>query len=93
MLDRLQKKWNVSIGQLCVILLVFALGGSLTGFLAKKVMAWFEIEQALIWTVSYILILTLLWPVLVLFMSIPFGQYSFFKNYLIKMGRRMKIIK
>ncbi len=39
----------------------------------------------------YIIVVTLLWPLAVLLVSIPFGQFRFFIGYLKKMGRRMGV--
>jgi formyltetrahydrofolate-dependent phosphoribosylglycinamide formyltransferase len=44
-----------------------------------------------LWAVIYILLVTLIWPLAVLLISIPFGQFTFFSNYLRKIGRRMGI--
>ena len=49
------------------------------------------IEQGALWLVVYILVVTLLWPLAVLLVSVPFGQFRFFTNYLKKMGKRMGI--
>lgn len=89
MLRRLQHKWKVNGLQLVLILCTFAIGGSLTGFVGKKLMSLFFIEQCWLWLVVYILVVTILWPFAVLLVSIPFGQYRFFTNYLKKMGRRI----
>ena len=91
MFDRLQKKWKVNGLQVILILCTFAIGGSLTGYLGKLVMNMLNIEQRALWIVVYILIVTLIWPMAVLLISIPFGQFRFFTGYLKKMGRRMGI--
>ena len=91
MLQRLQQKWKVNGLQLVLILCTFAIGGGLTGFVGKKLMNLFFIDQRWLWLVVYILIVTILWPFTVLLISIPFGQYRFFTKYLEKMGRRMGI--
>ncbi|HRO70440.1 MAG TPA: hypothetical protein PK951_08670 [Chitinophagaceae bacterium] len=91
MFDRLQKKWKVNGLQVILILCTFAIGGSLTGYVGKLVMNLLNIEQRAIWIIIYILIVTLIWPLAVLLISIPFGQFRFFTGYLKKMGRRMGI--
>ncbi len=89
-LNKLQTKWQVkNILQVVLILCTFAIGGSLCAFLGRKVMPLFTIENKAVWTIVYILIVTILWPLCVLAISIPFGQFSFFVKYLSKMGRRM----
>ncbi|MET0393387.1 MAG: phosphoribosylglycinamide formyltransferase [Chitinophagaceae bacterium] len=93
MFDRLQKKWKVNGLQLALVLCTFALGGSLTGYAGRRLMAVFAIDQSWLWVIVYILLITLLWPMAVLLVSIPFGQFRFFINYLRKIGRRMGIGK
>ncbi|MBO9681097.1 MAG: hypothetical protein J7502_00255 [Flavisolibacter sp.] len=77
MFNNLQKKWKVRGWQLLLILIVFALGGSLTGYIGKKLMGFFEIEILLLYIIIYILIVTIIWPFAVLLVSIPFGQFAF----------------
>lgn len=89
MFERLQQKWKVNGLQLLLILCTFAIGGSLTGYLGKKLMNLFSIQQGVLWVAVYIIIVTLIWPLAVLVISLPFGQYRFFINYLRKMGRRL----
>ena len=87
MFERLQQKWKVSGLQLALILCTFALGGSLTGYVGRRLMNLIPIEQNWLWVLAYILIVTLLWPLSVLLVSIPFGQYKFFTSYLKKNGK------
>ncbi len=93
MLDKLKKKWNVTGVQLVLILCTFAIGGSLDGYISRRIMTLIPLEKSMLWWVVYIVILTLLWPLCVLLISIFFGQFRFFKNYLARVGRRMKLIK
>jgi len=92
MFNRLQQKWKVNGLQVALILSTFAIGGSLTGYVGRKLMNLFDIGPEWLWIVVYILLVTLLWPLAVLVVSIPFGQFRFFIRYLKKMGRRMGII-
>lgn len=89
MFQRLQQKWKVKGFQLLLILCTFAIGGSLTGYAGKKFMNLLFIDQQVLWIVIYIVVVTLLWPVAVLLVSIPFGQFKFFTGYLKKMGNRI----
>ncbi|MBL7738496.1 MAG: hypothetical protein JNK14_04705 [Chitinophagaceae bacterium] len=93
MFERLQKKWKVSGIQVLLILCTFAIGGSLTGYAGKKLMNLLNIEQRWLWIVVYIIMVTVLWPVAVLLVSVFFGQFRFFTGYLKKMGRRMGIVR
>lgn len=85
----LQKKWNVSAGRLVVILIIFAIGGSLTGYAGRKLLEIFAIEFRLLEILAYILIMTVIWPAAVLLVSIPFAQFSFFRSYMARMGNRL----
>jgi formyltetrahydrofolate-dependent phosphoribosylglycinamide formyltransferase len=91
MFQRLQQKWKVGGWQLTLILCTFALGGSLCGFLTRQMIVPLQIKNAWLYGTLYFVMLTLLWPFCVLLISIPFGQYRFFRNYLHKMGSKLGI--
>ena len=93
MLERLQTKWKVNGTQLFLVLCVFALGGTATGWLGKIIMNWLPLDRGWLWSLIYIVVITLIWPITVLVVSVPFGQFSFFTRYLTRIGRRMKIIR
>lgn len=86
MLQKLQHRWKVNGINLLLIIFTFAVGGSICGVAAKKVLAVTSIENTWIWIPAYIILIGLLWPFCVLLISLPFGQFSFFKSYLIKIG-------
>jgi hypothetical protein len=88
MFEKLQRKWGVNGLQLTLILVTFALGGSLCGYAGKKLLGLLAIESRALWLVAYIILITLLWPLCVLLISIPLGQYRFFIRYIKKIGRR-----
>jgi formyltetrahydrofolate-dependent phosphoribosylglycinamide formyltransferase len=89
MFERLQKKWGVSAGRLVLILLTFAVGGSRPGIAGKWIMSQLGISSTALYIPIYIIIITIIWPVSVLAISVLTGQLPFFKQYLVKMGRRM----
>ena len=91
MLEGLQKKWKVSGGRLILILFTFAIGGSATGFLGKKIMNELSVQQDWLWAVIYIVLITLIWPLAVLMVSIPFGQFTFFLKYIRKIGTKFGV--
>jgi len=93
MFERLRKKWKVGGLQLTLILLTFAIGGSATGFVGKKIMNALDIGLDWLWAVIYILLVTLIWPLAVLIVSIPFGQFRFFLSYIKKIGEKMGVVK
>jgi len=90
MFQKLQKKWKVSFLQVILILCVFTIGGSLTGIIADIIMPLFNIDNNILWIIFYIILMTLIWPIMVIVVSIPFGQFNFFKNYLIRIFNRIK---
>jgi formyltetrahydrofolate-dependent phosphoribosylglycinamide formyltransferase len=89
MFNRLQKKWKVGPVRLLIILIVFALGGSATGYVGRKLMPLFNINSTWLYIPVYIIVVTVIWPMMVLLVSIPFGQFAFFRTYITKLGRRM----
>jgi len=93
MFEKLRKKWKVGGLQLTLILLTFAIGGTLTGFIGKKIMNFLAVQQDWLWAVIYILLVTVLWPLAVIIVSIPFGQFPFFIKYIKRIGAKMGIRK
>ena len=89
MFERLQKKWKVKGWQVLIILIIFALGGSLTGYVGRRLMKVFEIEAIALYIIIYVLLISIIWPFAVLLVSIPFGQFSFFRNYILRIGNRL----
>lgn len=90
MFSKLKQRWKVNEVRLILIISTFALGGSLCGYLGKKLMAFTNLEKGLLWFIIYIILITLLWPACVLLISIPLAQFSFFKNYLAKIWARVR---
>jgi len=93
MFEKLRQKWKVNVLQLVLILCTFAIGGSLTGYAAKKIMNILPVESDWLWAIIYILLVTIIWPVMVLIVSLPFGQFRFFYNYSRKLGQKMGLIR
>jgi formyltetrahydrofolate-dependent phosphoribosylglycinamide formyltransferase len=89
MFKGLKRRWQVNGINLALILCTFALGGSLCGFAGKKLLAITGLEKGWLWILLYVIVVSLLWPFCVLLVSIPLGQFSFFQQYLNKIGRRM----
>ena len=89
MFEGLQKKWKVNGWQVFIILVIFALGGSLTGFAGRKLMGLLEIELVALYIIVYLLLVTVIWPAAVLIVSIPFGQFSFFREYILRIGSKL----
>lgn len=92
MFKRLQQKWKVNFTRLVLILITFSVGGSLCGYLGRKLLVAAIPDLPATngwWWVLYFTLVTLLWPMCVMLISIPLGQFSFFKTYLGRMARRM----
>jgi formyltetrahydrofolate-dependent phosphoribosylglycinamide formyltransferase len=89
MLEKLQQRWKVNGVNLILIIFTFALGGSLCGIAGRKIMEVTSIEKGIIWILAYILLITLLWPLCVILISIPLGQFSFFKKYIHKIWAKI----
>jgi formyltetrahydrofolate-dependent phosphoribosylglycinamide formyltransferase len=92
MFARLQQKWKVGPLQIVLIITCFALGGSLTGYAAKKIMDVLSVEKDWPWAIIYILLVTLIWPMAVLFVSFFFGQFKFFRGYVSRLGQKLGIL-
>ena len=90
MFNKLQTTWKVSAGRLFLIIATFAIGGSLCGYTGRKLMSYTNIEEGAFWVIAYMIIITEIWPIAVLFVSIPLGQFSFFKRYLHNMFEKIR---
>jgi len=93
MFQDLKEKWKVDWLQFTLIISTFAFGGSLCGYAGKKILSAFTIESGLGTVILYILIVCIIWPFSVLLISIPFGQFSFFKDYIQRILRRFSQTK
>ena len=93
MLETLQRKWKVTPARLILILITFAVGGSLTGYAARKLLLITGVQNTFLFIIAYIVLITILWPLSVLLISIPLGQFNFFRTYIVKLGRRAGLLK
>jgi formyltetrahydrofolate-dependent phosphoribosylglycinamide formyltransferase len=96
MLEKLKKKWKVSGMQLLLILCVFAITGTATAYISKAVTGWVGLTPAspLVWrALLRAVVLIFGYQVIILLVSIPFGQFSFFFNYEKKILRRLGLLK
>ena len=89
MLKKLQAKWKVNHWRLLLIIITFAAGGSLCGFAGRKILLAFNVDKNVTWVFLYIILITILWPFCVLLVSIPLGQFAFFKKYLSRIRNRI----
>jgi len=79
MFTNLKNKWKVSWLEFVLIFCTFAIGGSVCGYVGRKLLSLVDLEKGTIYYVLYIIIISLLWPLAVLVVSIPLGQFSFLK--------------
>ena len=81
-IKKLQEKWGLAPVQFWLVILTFALGGSLSGRLCSFLLKMVFSEKNWAFWLVYPIILTILWPFSVLFVSLLTGQFRFFKGYL-----------
>lgn len=96
MFEKLQQRWKVSGTQLFLILCVFAITGTTTAYISKAITSWIGLTpESPLWQRAGLrgIILIFGYQVIILLVSIPFGQFKFFWNYEKKILRRLKIIK
>lgn len=89
MFAKLKKHWKVNGINLALIITTFALGGSLCGYVGRQILLLLNLEKNVGWFLLYIILITLLWPLCVLLISIPLGQYGFFKKYVLKVLQKI----
>ena len=89
MFQKLKDRWKVNTLNLVLIISTFAIGGSLCGKAGARLLELGGFEKNLDYWFTYILLVTLLWPLFVITVSIPLGQFSFFKSYLFRMWQRI----
>ena len=89
MLKKLQQKWGVNGWNMALIITTFALGGSACARISGQLLKMTSLEKNSIWWIIYILLVTFLWPICVIVISFPLGQFKFFKNYLFRIWTKM----
>jgi K+-transporting ATPase A subunit len=87
MFKRLKEKWKLSWTSFVLVFSTFAIGGSSCGYLGRKLLSLTGLESGLLYYTLYIVLMCLLWPLCVIVISIPLGQFGFFRNYLRKMSQ------
>ncbi len=88
-INRLQEKWQIPTRKdMYIILLVFAISGSLSMFLSKPILTFFEIDRNKLGELKF-------WPLRILVMFVSYyivlitvgtilGQHTFFKKFALK---------
>ena len=90
MLKKWKEHWHVNGVNLALIITTFALGGSVCGWAGRKILLLTGLEKNITWFLLYIILITLLWPLSVLLVSIPLGQFAFFKKYIIRVWNKIR---
>jgi folate-dependent phosphoribosylglycinamide formyltransferase PurN len=88
-IKKLQEKWGLAPVQFWLVILTFALGGSLSGRLCSFLLKMAFSEKNWAFWLVYPIVLTILWPFSVLFVSLLTGQFRFFKGYLGRVGAKL----
>lgn len=88
-INKLREKWGLAPVQFWLVILTFALGGSLSGRLCSYLLKMAFSEKNWAFWLVYPLVLTILWPFSVLFVSFFTGQFRFFKGYLGRVGAKL----
>lgn len=82
MFERLRKKWKVNGTQFFLIMCVFAITGTTTAYVTRQITRWLELESDSVWYwVLKVFVLVFGYQILIIIISIPFGQFKFFWNY------------
>jgi formyltetrahydrofolate-dependent phosphoribosylglycinamide formyltransferase len=90
MFKKLKQHWKVNDLHLVLIIATFALGGSLCGYAGRKILLLLNMEKGIGWVLLYILLIILLWPICVILISIPFGQFRFFRKYITRVWNKFR---
>jgi hypothetical protein len=90
MFVKLKQKWQVGWLQFVLIFCTFALGGSSCAKLGSWLLSYMLTEKSVLYWIIYVPLVTLLWPICVLLISIPLGQFKFFSNYLKRIWSKIK---
>lgn len=96
MFEKIKQRWKVGTFQFILIICVFAITGSLTAYISRYVTNWVGLSaESALWKRALLRGSVLLfgYQVLILLVSIPFGQFSFFWSYEKKILLRMGIWK
>jgi hypothetical protein len=96
MFEKLQKHWKVGATQLFLILCVFAITGTTTAYISRMITTWIGLtSDSPLWQRALLRGSVLLfgYQIIILLVSIPFGQFQFFWNYEKKILKRFGLMK
>jgi manganese efflux pump family protein len=89
-MKKLMLRWQIkSYLQLAIVFVVFAINGSLSAKIGYSILSFFNINKQNLNLIFYYLLLslivTLIYPFLIILIGFLFGQYSFFFKFSEKM--------
>lgn len=94
-MSNFKQRWNITSNwQVFVILIVFAINGSLSARISKYFMDYIGIDKDMPWYFYYPILLILvlpLYPFMLMVFGFLFGQSKFFYPFSKKMLRSMKL--
>ncbi len=94
MLSRLKKHWSVNNKNLILILCTFAITGTITAWLGKKVPEWLFLDKyGFAWWSSKVLVILFGYQVIILIIGFCFGVFPFFWKYEKKILMRFGLMK
>ena len=96
MFEKLKQHWKVGGTQLFLILCVFAITGTTTAYISRMITTWIGLTpESPLWQRALLRGSVLLfgYQVIILLVSIPFGQFQFFWNYEKKILKRFRLMK
>jgi hypothetical protein len=97
MFGKLKKKWKVQSNlQLFLILCTFAVTGTLTAFISRQITSWLGFDENTWWLWPSLVRASVLifgYQIIILIVSIFFGQFRFFWNYEKKILTWMGILR
>ena len=93
MLEKLRLKWKVSHRQLMLILCVFAITGTTTAYISRSITSWLNIDGGFAYYFTKLMVLVFGYQIIILIVSVFFGQFRFFWNYEKKILTRMRLLK
>lgn len=94
MLKKLRQHWKVNNADLFIILCTFAIAGTATAFISKKITYWLNVPHySFGWWALKIAVLLIGYQVIILTTGWVFGKFSFFWDYEKKILRRLGLLK
>ena len=93
-MEKLKKRWGITSNfQIIMIIVVFAITGSSSAYLAKPVLSWIGITKDTMplyyYIPLYIILIFPIYQVLLVFFGFIFGQFRFFWNFEKRMLKMM----